>query len=406
MVKDQIVDFLKSFEIERDEFDLHVTLEHVLVHQKDLTAVNYSDSFGSKDLLAFLVRTGWEAIEEDGALVGCLKDKEKVDLGMGGQIRWSYGPFMLMADVDKAYLNFLEMLFDELKRQGMLLVAVGHQPVSRPEDLEIPPVKEYAEIFNKIKDNNRLVDYYKSAATMTVSFEYAHQDNFCKRFQAAQIIQPALAAFFDNAAWINGQANTKPIVNLNNLFSADENLYTIQDVFDDDFGYEDFANFLLESPALVAEGDKTFEDVFTDSVTRQDILRQLSFVKPVISMDEHGLTFTGIDSVPYPLNMAYLTMIKSLLYSADHITALQKMIEERKAENIIASHFETREKGLEAPIGDGNMQELVKELYFMITLTVAPKEQHYLQPLNNLLFKDVTPKKVTARQFANILANE
>ena len=42
----------------------------------------------------------------------------------------------------------------------------------------------------------------------------------------------------------------------------------------------------------------------------------------------------------------------------------------------------------------------------MITFSVAPKEEHYLQPLNSLLFKNVTPKKATARQFKNILASE
>ena len=41
----------------------------------------------------------------------------------------------------------------------------------------------------------------------------------------------------------------------------------------------------------------------------------------------------------------------------------------------------------------------------MIGVTVGPKEQHYLQPLNVLLFKDVTTKGVSAKQFANMLAN-
>ena len=406
MVKDQIIDFMKSFETDRDDFDMYVTFEHVLVHEKDLTAVNYSDAFGTKDLLAFLVRTGWEALEEGEALLGCKHGSEKVTLGMGGQVQWTYGPFFEVADIDKAYLNFIEVLFKELKRQGMLLLAVGHQPVSRPSDIEIPPEAEYTQIYEKIRDNDRLVDFYKSAATMTVSFEYAHQDNFCKRWQAAQIIQPALAAFFDNSAWINGEVNNKAVANLNNLHASDEKLIAVQDVLDETFGYEDFANFLLEAPAVVADGEKAFEDVFKETVSREDILAELKFVKPCVTMTEHGLAITNIDSVPYPLNMAYLTMIKSLLYNPDHITALQKMIEERKAENIIISHYEALEKGLDAVIGDGSLFDLVKELFFMITFSVAPKEEHYLQPLNSLLFKNVTPKKATARQFKNILASE
>ena len=54
---------------------------------------------------------------------------------------------------------------------------------------------------------------------------------------------------------------------------------------------------------------------------------------------------------------------------------------------------------------EGTAFDLIKDLFFMITLTTGPKEQHYLQPLNALLFKDITTKGVSAKQFANMLAN-
>ena len=156
---------------------------------------------------------------------------------------------------------------------------------------------------------------------------------------------------------------------------------------------------------LVCVGDKKNEDVYADGATREDILRMLRVVKPMISMDENGLTFTNVDSVPYPLNMAYVLLIRALLYNPDHITALQKVIEEMKEENIITAHNEILSKGLEAPMGSGTAFDLIKDLFFMITLTVGPKEQHYLQPLNALLFKDITTKEVSAKQFANMMAN-
>ena len=125
----------------------------------------------------------------------------------------------------------------------------------------------------------------------------------------------------------------------------------------------------------------------------------------MVSFDEHGVTLTNVDSVPYPLNMAYVLWIKALLYNPDHITALQQLIEEMKEENLVAAHQEILTKGLKAPMREGNAFDLIKDLFFMIGVTVGPKEQHYLQPLNVLLFKDVTTKGVSAKQFANMLAN-
>ena len=125
----------------------------------------------------------------------------------------------------------------------------------------------------------------------------------------------------------------------------------------------------------------------------------------MVSFDEYGMTLTNVDSVPYPLNMAYVLMMKALMYNPDHITALQQLIEEMKEENLIAAHQEILTKGLKAPMREGTAFDLIKDLFFMITLTTGPKEQHYLQPLNALLFKDITTKGVSAKQFANMLAN-
>lgn len=412
MLKDQLIDFMKTFETEHADFDLFVTFEHVLVREKDFTAVNYSDDQGIRDLLEYLGRAGWELVEEDGVLVGCNKDKESVRLGLGGQVQWTYGPFFQMQDLDQAYLGFIDVLFEELRRRGMILLATGHQPVSPSKDIEVIPTEENKGMMQYAGDNAALVDYLTSSAKTSISFKYAHVDNYEKRYQAAMIIQPALAAFFDNVAWVGGEENTKPLYNVNNLLTADESLYHVEDTLSNSFKYRDFADFLMYAPAVVKKegdkvvyvGDKKVEDVYNE-VSEDDIKRILRIVKPMISMDEHGMTVSNVDSVPYPLNMAYVLLVRALLYNPDHITALQKVIEEMKEENIVTAHQETLHKGLKAPMGEGTTFDLVKDLFFMITLTVGPKEQHYLQPLNALLFKDITTKGVSAKQFANMMAN-
>lgn len=414
MLKDQLIEFMKSFEKDHGDFNLYVTFDNVLVHEKDFQAVKYSEEQGICDLLEYLCRAGWEKIEEDGILVGCKKDKQTIRLGMGGQVKWTYGPFYEMADVDQAYLNFIEELFEELKRRGMILLASGHQPVSLSNDIEVINTKENQMMLEYAKNNEELMDYLLCSARTSISMQYAHVDNFEKRYQAATIIQPALAAFFDNVAWVGGKENKEVLYNINNLLSADEALYKVEDTLDSSFKYGDFADFLMYAPAVFAKngeelvyvGDKKNEDVYADGATKEDVLRMLRVVNPMISMDENGLTFTNIDSVPYPLNMAYVLLIRALLYNPDHITALQKVIEEMKEENIITAHNEILTKGLDAPMGSGNAFDLIKDLFFMITLTVGPKEQHYLQPLNALLFKDITTKSVSAKQFANMMAND
>lgn len=413
MLKDQLIDFMKSFEKDHDDFRLYVTFDHVLLHVKDFTAVNYSDEQGLRDLLEYLVRAGWEGLEENGLLVGAKKDDQKVRLGVGGQVQWTYGPFIEMKDVDQAYLGFIEGFFEELRRRGMTLLATGHQPVSTAADIEVVPTEENNCLMAYADGNDALKDALLCSAKMSISMQYAHVDNFEKRYQAAAIIQPALAAFFDNTAWVGGKENDAVLYNINNILTADPSFYHMEDAMSTHFKYTDFADFLMDAPAIAvpqdghlvpAEGKKV-EDVFVDGMSRCDILRALRYVRPMVSFDEHGVTLTNVDSVPYPLNMAYVLWIKALLYNPDHITALQQLIEEMKEENLVAAHQEILTKGLKAPMREGNAFDLIKDLFFMIGVTVGPKEQHYLQPLNVLLFKDVTTKGVSAKQFANMLAN-
>lgn len=413
MLKDQLIDFMKSFEKDHDDFRLYVTFDHVLLHVKDFTAVNYSDEQGLRDLLEYLVRAGWEGLEENGLLVGAKKDDQKVRLGVGGQVQWTYGPFIEMKDVDQAYLGFIEGLFEELRRRGMTLLATGHQPVSTAADIEVVPTEENNCLIAYADGNDALKDALLCSAKMSISMQYAHVDNFEKRYQAAAIIQPALAAFFDNTAWVGGKENDAVLYNINNILTAEPSFYHMEDAMSTHFKYTDFADFLMDAPAIAvlqdghlvpAEGKKV-EDVFVDGMSRCDILRALRYVRPMVSFDEHGVTLTNVDSVPYPLNMAYVLWIKALLYNPDHITALQQLIEEMKEENLVAAHQEILTKGLKAPMREGNAFDLIKDLFFMIGVTVGPKEQHYLQPLNVLLFKDVTTKGVSAKQFANMLAN-
>lgn len=413
MLKDQLIDFMKSFETDHDDFRLYVTFEHVLLHTKDFTAVNYSDDQGIRDLLEYLCRAGWTRVEKDGVLVGAKKDNQKVTLGVGGQVQWKYGPFIEMKDVDQAYLGFIEGLFEELRRRGMTLLATGHQPVSAQGDIEVVPTEENHCLMAYAEGNDTLRDVLLCGASTRISMQYAHVDNFEKRYQAAMIIQPALAALFDNVAWISGKENTDDLHNLRGIVSAEPSFYHVEDAMSEHFKYTDFADFLMDAPAIAKSEDghlvpaqgKKVEDVFAEGISRDEILRVLSYVKPMVSFDEHGLTLSNIDSVPYPLNMAYVLWVKALMYNPDHITALQKLIEEMTEENLVTAHQEILRQGLKAPMREGTAFDMVKDLFFMITLTVGPKEQHYLQPLNALLFKDVTTKGVSAKQFANMLAN-
>ncbi len=412
MEKQQIIDAIKSFERPHEEFVLSVTFGHVLVNHQNLTAVSYDEEHGIADLLDYLARLGWTKIFDGDTCIGVEKDQVEVRLGIGGQINWTYHNFIHMNDLSQAYLGFVEGLFEELKRRNQLLLATGHQPVTKSADIKPIPSEEANMMLAYADGNEGLRDFLLGAATTSVSLQFAHSDNFQKRFQSALIIHPALAAFFDNVSWLDGKANDTVMVNVNNLRQAEDDLYHFEDGLAETFKYEEYADFVQNAPsiavpegdALQATGAQAVQDAYADKAfTKDDFLRTMRYLKPMIGFDQDGMTIANIDSVPFPLNMAYVLMIKALLYNPDHITALEKVLEDMKEEKLLDARQEVFVKGLEGKLGEGTVMDLIKDLFFMITLTVEPTEQHYLQPLNSLLFKDVKTKEVGARQFEAIV---
>lgn len=411
MDKKYIIDAIKTYERDHADFSLSVTIGHVLVHHKTLEALPYEGELGVKNLLDYLVRLNWEPIvSQDGVLVGVKKDKEEVHLGAGAQINWMYRNFIHINELEQAYLGFVELLFEELKRREEILLATGHQPVTPVEQIQPLPTQDTVRLLEYAQENNGLKEYLLSSATMTVSMQFAHSDNFQKRMQSAFIIQPALAALFDNVSWVNGQPNDRLLYNLNSLAEAPDRYYKLVGALDDTFKYQEFADFLAEAPAIVhGEGpvDQTIGACYEGrTFTKEDLIRHMSLLRADLTFTDDGVALANIDSVPYPLNMAYVLMVKALLYNPDHITALDKVLEDMKDEKLLSARADALQKGLEGKLGDGTLFDLIKDLFFMIMLTVEPTEQHYLQPLNSLLFKGVHTKEVGKRQFQAIVENE
>lgn len=392
-MKTEIIEVLKSVETEHDNFTLKASIGHFLLHDHDLSAVTYDEEDGLVSLLDYLVRNGWSLITEDGQGIGAEKNKEQVLLGPGGQVNWAYGPFLRMPEIDRAYLDFLELLFDELKRKNQVLLAAGHQPVTPAAELPDVPGKANENLLKMAKGNPAFVDYVKGAAEIRVSFQYAHSDNFEKRIHSAGIVQQALAALFENTGWIEGKAPEQVMFNMNKLYTADKRLTNVDYMYEEGFKYDGYADFVMRAAEVYEEAGISLE-------TPNDLLNA---VLPPVSVTEDGITIGQIDSVPYPLNMAAILMAKDLIYTPDHMTSLQKMIEETSGDKLEAAEEQLLTKGVEGKFNKGTYMDMIKDLFFMMSLTITQSEQHYSQPLNSLIFKELRPGDVAARQYASIL---
>lgn len=416
MLKEQILECLRKGEKEHESFAIGTSFGHFLVYKKDLKAVPYDGEDGIESLLEYMTRNDWEAIYEEEHLIGVRKEMATVLLQAGGQIDLQIAKTNQLQQIDKTFLNFIQGLFSELEERGQLLLAVGQQPVSKNNEISLVPMAKAQYMEDYLKHDVSGLQLLKSAAKTVVTIDYAHSDDFEKKYRVASALSPLFAALFDNAPVVNGEASKGYVANLALYEQAMPALSKINNIITGhSFKYAQYINFINEAPAVVVAdgeqlvyvGDKSNEEIFGDRQLQEgEVDGVLEMVTPEVRVTANGLELRMADGLPYPLNMAYVALVKGIFYSADNLNAVYDLIMNMSRDDLVKLRKDVVEKGTAAKFTEGTLLETAKDLYFMATPQLASEEQHYMQPLESLLFKNICPKDVTKRQFDKMMQQD
>lgn len=409
MLKEQIVGSLKKNEVAHEEFKLGVCFGHFLVNRDDLKAVPFEGEQGIESLLEYLTRNGWEGLYEEEALIGVRKDNATVLLQAGGQIEVWIAKTASLKVIDKTYLDFLQNLGSELEARNQLLLSIGYQPVSKAEDIELMPMAKAKLLAEQLQDDPAALKALKAAAKTVVVLDYAHSDDFEKKYRVVATLAPVFAALLDNIPVLDGEEYNQFTAGIALDDDKKTALAKVENVITGhSFKYAQYSNFVANAPAVAVEENqqivasaKTNEEVYEEqNMTKEQVAGVLDMVMPEVKATTRGLELHFVDALPYPLNMAYVALIKGLLYNADNMNALYEFVLNLNKELLDSLRQTVIEQGMEAKFNEGTVQEVAKDLYFMSTPQLPEEEQHYTQPLDAIIFKHICPKNVTKRQLA------
>ena len=97
---------------------------------------------------------------------------------------------------------------------------------------------------------------------------------------------------------------------------------SVPGIFDEGFGFEDYAAYLLDVPAIVALDDdgearydtRTFGEIFARrAMTDDEVFHAMSMVFPDVRLKSY-VEIRPADSMPIPYVLAYAALIKGLFY--------------------------------------------------------------------------------------------
>jgi glutamate--cysteine ligase len=264
-------------------------------------------------------------------LLGLERAGTAVSLEPGAQLEVSVGPSMDGAEIEGYYRAFRAELDPILDRFGFKLVTSGYHPTATPEQIPLLPKQRYAFMDQHFRASGSCgADMMRASASTQVSIDYASEADMVRKFRLATLFTPFFAALSDDTLTFRG----KPLESLclqrqliwDNVDRDRSRIFP--GIFKPDFGFEAYAQKLLNSPAIYMGDHYTGRLTFAELLPRHTLDKaEVEHILSLFFFDvriKQYLEIRAADSMPIERGVAYADQIRSIFYDDDKVSYLLK----------------------------------------------------------------------------------
>jgi glutamate--cysteine ligase len=216
----------------------------------DHHAPSYEEPGGIHALLIGLTRYGWKPVYEGENIIALEGPDGNCSLEPAGQFELSGAPLEnlhLTCDETGRHLDQVKEVGEKL---GMRFLALGMWPDKARADLPIMPKGRYRIMLDHMPRVGTMgLDMMLRTCTIQTNLDYRSEADMVKKFRVALALQPLATALFANSPFTDGKPN--------GFLSYRSHIWTDTDphrtgmlpfVFEDGFGYERYADYMLNVP--------------------------------------------------------------------------------------------------------------------------------------------------------------
>ena len=400
--------------------DWRIGTEHEkFVYRKaDCRAPSYDEPGGIRDLLGEMSQFGWKPVKEGNTVIAMAGSDGGISLEPAGQFELSGAPLESLHETCNETGRHLQQCQEAGDKLGLGFLGLGFWPDKRRDELPIMPKGRYAIMLRHMPRVGSLgLDMMLRTCTIQVNLDYASEADMVKKFRVSLALQPLATALFANSPFTEGKPN--------GFLSFRSHIWTDTDphrtgmlpfVFDPDFGFERYADYMLDVPMYFAVRDGKYVDAaglsFRDFLagklsvlpgqtpTLGDWKDHLSTAFPEVRLKSF-LEMRGADGGPWNRICALPAFWVGLLYDQTALDAAWDLIKHWSIEDHQRVRDEVPRLGLKATIpGGGTLQDLAKQVMKVADLglknrarlnAAGDSEQGFLNPLHTIAESGQTP---------------
>ena len=354
-------------------------------------------------------RYGWDPIEEQGHIIGLVKDGANVSLEPGGQLELSGAPLATIhqtCDEVNEHLREVHTIADEI---GAGFIGLGAAPIWSHDQMPMMPKGRYrlmTDYMGRVGTHGTQMMY--RTCTVQVNLDFASEADMVQKFRVALALQPVATALFANSPFFDGKVNGFKSWRSRiwrDLDAARTGMLPF--AFEDGMGFERYVDYALDVPMYFVYRDGKYIDALGQSFRdfMKGELPALPGEKPTLSDWADHLTtifpearlkkfieMRGADGGPWRRLCALPALWVGLLYDQSALDAAWDLVKGWDAETREGLRVAASVSALQAEAGGVKMHDLAREVLAIAEAGLkarampgaggmVPDETHFLNAL-------------------------
>jgi len=367
---------------EKPKADWRIGTEHekLVFHRSDHRAPSYDEDGGIRDILLSLQEFGWEPVEEGGKVIALRGADGAVSLEPAGQLELSGAPLENLHETCAETGRHLEQVKAIGERCDVSFLGLGMWPDKTRAELPVMPKGRYEIMMRHMPRVGTMgLDMMLRTCTIQVNLDYSSEADMAKKFRTGLALQPLATALFANSPFTEGKPNGY-LSYRSHIWSDTDPQRTgmLPFVFDGDFGYERWVDYMLDVPMYFVFRDGKYIDAagmsFRDFLKGElpalpgelpreaDWWDHLSTAFPEVRLKSF-LEMRGADGGPWNRICALPAFWVGLLYDQSALDAAWDLVKDWSMEEREALRNAVPKQALDAALpGGGRLQDLAKEV--------------------------------------------
>ena len=415
---DQLIAPMIKGEKPRTRWRIGTEHEKLVFARSDHHAPSYEEPGGIRDMLKSLEDFGWEPVIEGGNVIALSGSDGAISLEPAGQLELSGAPLDNLHETCAETGRHLDQVKAIGERTGTGFLGLGMWPDKTREELPIMPKGRYAIMLRHMPRVGTMgLDMMLRTCTIQVNLDYSSEADMVQKFRTSLALQPLATALFANSPFTNGKPNGF-LSYRSHIWSDTDPARTgmLPFVFEDGFGYERYAEYMLDVPMYFVYRDGKYIDAagqsFRDFLdgklpalpgerpTESDWQDHLSTAFPEVRLKSF-LEMRGADGGPWSRICALPALWVGLLYDQTALDAAWDLVKDWDMDGREALRSAVPKLGLDAPLpGGGKLKDIAAEVLAISRSGLAARarlnkagdnECGFLNPLDEIVASGKVP---------------